>query len=253
MQINLHHCRDAGDALLDYINKNDIDIVLGQDPYLCGGSVGGIPRDWPTYLSSNLNAFVTTTNKDYVGLEILKLSNSVFISLMVKDSVIYIGSQYSAPSGDLEEYLDEWSGVFKDFDNLVIGGDFNVPLLSLGYTRENDRTVVLMEHLLMYSLSICNDPEAPSSFVQGSLLGRPDLTLLGLNWCDKIEGWLVDKNFSFSDHRYIVFKLDFDPLTKANRRFKTKNKSLYKFNRLLEFKYKDWINSLSGIHTGGLR
>lgn len=33
--------------------------------------------------------------------------------------------------------------IFKDFDNLVIGGDFNVPLLSLGYTRENDRTIDL--------------------------------------------------------------------------------------------------------------
>lgn len=65
--------------------------------------------------------------------------------------------------------------------------------------------------------------------MQGSLTRRPDLTLFGLNMCDKIDSWNVDdKCLSFSYHRYITFNIDFEPIIKANSRFKTKNKSLNK-------------------------
>lgn len=251
MQINLNHCRDANGALEEYVNNNKIDVILGQDPYVVRGVVTGIPREWSCFLSDNLSAVIIITNRDYICLEALKLTNSIFINLNVSNTVLYIGSQYSAPSADLDSDLSEWSNIFKDFDNLVVGGDFNAPLVSMGYTRENNRSEELMEHLMLYSLSICNDPEAPHSFVQGSITGRPDLTLLGLNLCDKIESWMVDdKCFSFSDHRYIKFSLDFEPTKKANLRFKTKNKSFKKLDKLIDESCGRWTSSLSDVYTG---
>lgn len=92
----------------------------------------------------------------------------------------------------------------KDFDDTIVGVDFNVPLRTLGYTRQNNRTEVPLEHLMKYSLSILNDSDAPSSFVQGKLSGRPELTLGGLNICTSLLSWEVDdRTFYHSDHRYI--------------------------------------------------
>lgn len=70
-----------------------------------------------------------------------------------------------------------------------------------------------------YSLSVLNDSDSPSSFAQGNLSGRPDLTLGALNICPSLVSWEVDdKTLSHIDHRYIKIRLDFTPLKKTRQR-----------------------------------
>lgn len=38
LQINLHHCKDANEALFNYAINNNIDLILCQDPYILGGT-----------------------------------------------------------------------------------------------------------------------------------------------------------------------------------------------------------------------
>lgn len=176
------------------------------------------------------------------------LSNSVTISLNVFNSVIYICSQYSPPSGNIDKDFADLGNHFQHFDDVLIAGDLNVPLLQFGYTRQNDRSEILLEHLSEKNLNIVNYPDAEHSFVQGSSKGRPDLTLAGVNICEKIMNWSVDSStFSFSDHRYIKFSLEYVPEVRYNIRFKTKNKSFAKFNRKIKYieknYYKIWVRS----------
>lgn len=245
VQVNLHHCRDANDAVSDYAIANNINIILCQDPYVLDGVASGIPTDWPVYFSGLLNSAIIITNKDYAVISSLVLDNTIVISLNVLDKVVYIGSQYSPPSGNLDKDFNDLSNHFESFDNMLLAGDFNVPLLELGYSRQSERTEILLEHLMDKNLVIVNDIDAPYSFVQGSLHGRPDLTLAGLEVCSDIQDWMVDdKNFSFSDHRYIVYSLGYTPVGKANTRFKTKNKSFKKFNAYIKDSENGWLKGL---------
>lgn len=241
MQINLHHCQDANNALFNYCTDNSIDIILAQDPYVKNGVLSGIPSDWPYFLSINNNAAIISTNKDLALISNLALSNSVFVSLNVYNGVIFFGSQYSSPSGNLDEDMEAHAAHFNDYDRILIGGDFNVPMLDFGYTRQNDRTEILLEHLANTQLSILNDPGAPHSFIQGPLKGRPDLTLGGNEIKAHLDGWFVDVDrYSFSDHRYIRYNLSYQPLIRTNYRYKTKNKSFKKFNQKISEHMPAW-------------
>lgn len=97
-----------------------------------------------------------------------------------------------------------------------------------------------------------NDPDAPHSFVQGSLKGRPDLTLGGIDISDKLDNWFVDdRNFSHSDHRYIRFTLKYTPKSNTKQRYKTKNKSFKKFNEDVKKMERDMFQELQRVKNAG--
>lgn len=236
--------------MVRYVSNRDIDIILAQDFYCYSGTAPGFPPSWPFFFSGNLNAAIFITNSDFHVIETLTLNNTVFISLQTVEGTLFIGSQYSAPSGNIENDFNEWTQIFRDFDNMIIGGDFNVPMRSLGYTREDGRTEVLLEHIINYSLTILNDPDAEHSFVQGDLKGRPDLTIAGLNICPALVSWEVDSlTHTFSDHRYILYALDFAPLIKKRVRYRTKNVGFGGFYRDVLRKKYDWLKSLIEVKS----
>lgn len=45
LQINIHHCKQANEALDDYVLNEGVDEILGQDPYVLSGVVVFIPPD----------------------------------------------------------------------------------------------------------------------------------------------------------------------------------------------------------------
>lgn len=140
-----------------------------------------------------------------------------------------------------------WVIILTVSTKILIAGDFNVPLIDFGYSRQTDRTEVFLEHIMDKDLKIMNDATAPHSFVQGSLKGRPDLTLGGLEICNKLNNWYVDdKTFSFSDHRYIRFSLGYSPKINTKIRYKTKNK---KFSKDVKSSEMNWLRSLLSVKT----
>lgn len=232
LQISLHHFEETNDAMCTYVVRNKIYLVMCQDPYVVDGVISGVPINWPFFLSSNNNAAILLTNKDYAAISSQKLDNSVTISLNVCGDIIYLCSQYSSPTGNIDNDLSDLGDHFQQFNKVLIAGDFNVPLLDFGYTRQTERSDVFLEHIMDKDLRILNDPDATHTFVQGSLKGRPDLNLGGVEICAKIDNWSVDdENFSFSDNLYIRFKLNYIPERKQNISYKTKRKSFQSFNK----------------------
>lgn len=250
LQVNLNHCSDANSALNDYVINNSIDLILAQDPYITNDSVAGIPKHWRTFTSFNKSAIILITNQDYIAVESLRLENSVFIALTVQGKTVIIGSQYTRPypNGDLETDFNGWSSYYDSCDDLLLCGDFNTPLLELGYARESERTDVLVERLVYKDLFILNDPDSVETFRLGSIIGKPDLTLGGSNIVQNLVSWIVDSEaFSFSDHKYIVFELSFAPNLKIIKRYKTKNRSFKNFNLLISQRKDQWLRELINI------
>lgn len=137
---------------------------------------------------------------------------------------------------------------YPDCEDVLVGGDLNVPILTLGYSRESERTDILLDYLALTEMNILNDIHEPATWTHGGISGRPDVTLGGRAITEAIDGWTVDdKNFSYSDHRYVLFLLNFKPIIGINRRFKTKNKSYGKFNRKVE-QHKELAKAISDQH-----
>lgn len=105
---------------------------------------------------------------------------------LVDNKFITIGSQYSAPSSDLDVDFEEWCDHFTTFDDLLLGGDLNTHLTSLGYAREDGRSKILLDFLMSNGLFIINDPEADHTWQVEDRKGRPDLTLGGAGICESI-------------------------------------------------------------------
>lgn len=236
--------------MVTYVLENGIDIVFCQDVCVKLGKPAGVPTDWSSFSSSNDNSYILVTNMDYVAVQSLVMNNSVFIALNVFNEKLFLGSQYSAPSSDLEADLEEWSNVFPEFSKVLVAGDFNAHLLSLGYSRQDPRGQGLVDQLMFNNMMILNDLDAPHTFVQGDLTGRPDLTIGGTFIQEIIDDWHVDINrFSFSDHRYINFKLNINPVYKNQYRYKTKNGNFKKFDMLFKGKLSIWNGFLGNIQT----
>lgn len=71
-----------------------------------------------------------------------------------------------------------------------------------------------------------------------------------MNILDSIENWKVDTDrFSFSDHRYITYSLNFEPLISENYRYKTKNKSFKRFNELIKSNLHTWMRDLLRVNS----
>lgn len=126
----------------------------------------------------------------------------IFENLNADNATLHLCSQYSHPSGDIEEDLLSWIPQFLDTYNVLVGGEFNVSLKTMGYTWDDDRAKTVLEYLIPSRLSIMNDPDSVCTFLQDDKTGRPDLTLgeykiMGsLDTCE-----VVAQNYSHSDHQ----------------------------------------------------
>lgn len=64
-------------------------------------------------------------NKNLITNMILKRDNRVFINIMTEIGNVTVGSQYSSPSDELENDLNDWGDVEFVQDRFLVAGDFN--------------------------------------------------------------------------------------------------------------------------------
>lgn len=168
------------------------------------------------------------------------------------DTFVVIGSQYFPLSADINTDFDKWVTRFPETDNVVLGADLNVNLKALGYAREDDRTESFLEHLVANNLFLLNDPQAEYTWTKEKRKGKPDVTLGGTDICNDLIYWIVDSDtFSYSDHKYIRFKFKYKAVRKAITRYKTKNKSFFRFNRIFRNEGSSLESELNGVTDSG--
>lgn len=238
VQINLNHCRLACNSIIQKIQADDIDFVLFQDPLLTSKSIlWGIPPSWPCYYSDSKSAGIMTPNKSFHLISSFSTQNCIKINLTNNNNeVISIASCYSAPSSDLTEDLTQISNSLTGSAPIIIGGDFNARLSSLGYRTTDGRGNTMADFILQHNLVILNDPDSNTfdTISENNVRrkGNPDLTLISPSLLANISEWHVDPSPSLSDHKYVCFNLLISPLTHINLRFKTKYNNFKKLNYL---------------------
>lgn len=95
VEINLHHCFDANDALSKYALDNNVQFFLCQDPYTSGGRVAGVYPDWLSFPSLNNTAVIFCTNRAMNCVISLRTANIIFITVVFKQISIVLRSVYS--------------------------------------------------------------------------------------------------------------------------------------------------------------
>jgi len=93
---------------------------------------------------------------------------------------------------------------------LIIGCDSNAHHLMWGSTDTNSRGTTLLEFIDGTDMCLCNKGHEPT-FVTIKMRQVLDLTLVSSTWLRRIKNWRVDRELSFSDHKYIMFTIDSGP------------------------------------------
>lgn len=234
LQINLHHSKTASANLLIHLAKGGEDVVLIQEPWVLDNRICGIrtsnyslfyradegrPRSC-ILVKKTYNAFFMSNFSD---------EDTVVVSVELQSGSLWLISAYMAhdseiPPPVLRNILTEarQTGI-----GVVVGADANAHHTIWGSTDTNQRGESLFEFICNDNIVICNRGEEPT-FITKNRREVLDLTLTSLTE-DSIKGWKVLKEHSFSDHRYIEFKISIgDEPESSYRNYRTTDWTLFK-------------------------
>ena len=238
LQINLHHCRLASSNLVSFLNKENIDIVLIQEPWLgskskiCGLNLNGYDLCYHKGERVNRSCILIKSNINFLFADGLSDEDLTVLNVKIGPNDFLIASAYfpidtEIPSQNIKEV------TFKGRP-LVIGCDSNAHNVIWGSKDTNERGEFLMNFILNNDLVINNRGSEPtfSNKVRSEVI---DITLSSRSFSKNIGNWRVLDKDSFSDHSFISFELNMEnEMVKPRRNPRNTNWEVYK-ERLRDF------------------
>ena len=214
LQLNLHKSKLASAELLLTLEEESVDVALVQEPWIASGNkIAGLG-------SSNYSIFYpTTVSRARTAILVRKGIYAYLISNYSTDDITvialegcrdepllmascYLAQDRESPTEETERLIQE---VSQKRQPLVIGADVNAHHTLWGCKDVNNRGESLLDFILKYNLKIANRGEEPT-YVGPTSSSVIDLTLAsGTN--TEVTEWRVLSKPSFSDHRYIQFKV----------------------------------------------
>ena len=168
-QLNTHHCKAAMANLSMLLTKNNVDILLNQEPYRNNGIPSLTPTNYkPFYIPSNTDPRACI----YIKKEIAH-NFTLIHSFSTPDDVIiaqstnptlYIASSYLPPYDTLEQDIQPFEHFLTSLNptNLIWGLDSNCKH-KMWYSPITDtRGRRLVEFLSVYSLTTANGKDGPT-------------------------------------------------------------------------------------------
>ena len=210
-QINLNKCRAA---VVELNRRSELDVVLVTEPYVYKNRVAGMePRnDVVAAKAVAPRACIRSSLKTWPVEAFLDRDMST-AAVQTEGGVVYLCSAYMDIEFEVHDSklwrLVDWCG--ENNHKLIIGMDSNAHSPVWGARDLNRRGEQLEELIHSKDLLVLNRGETPT-FVRGG--GTViDITLVNrAAWSTlHIGDWEVDPEESFSDHRYVVFKLGLGP------------------------------------------
>lgn len=164
-------------------------------------------------------------------------NNSVYVNIETVNKIITIGCQYSPPSSDFVEDLQEWNDLRGHSNNFLLCADLNAHSPIWGYPQEDDRGRALIQQIGRKRLIVINNPHCDPTFETTISKGWPDVSLSSMQLFDKISDWSVKNEMDFADHRLITIVLTEKTEKIPQRRYRTKYANFKKFIK----EYKEMI------------
>lgn len=132
---------------------------------------------------------------------------------------------------DLERTLDTISNrIVLSKENTVITGDFNAKSPMWASTHSDARGHLMMDWIAENNLIVANEGTQPT-FQRPNCESILDLTILSESLGAKVEQWAVSAEESLSDHNYISFDINENPVNVPQIRQKTRGWQIRKLDR----------------------
>lgn len=241
-QINLQHSKAATAELVRRLYKNQIDVVLAQEPYQLNGKLVGINVKNFDLICINGNdkpRSLIIIRKDIKNIPITQFckGDETVVSVMFRErggneveivlcSAYFPGDSFSSPPSQNIEDIVEYCKINNK--QLIMGCDCNAHNTSWGSTNTNSRGVDVMDFILRNGLEILNVGDDPT-FVTSNRREVLDITITTNFVKKKICNWKVSTDPSSSDHQYIEFTVNSLSINKTFYRNPRKtNTNLYK-------------------------
>lgn len=138
-QLNLQKIRPATSSLFEHLLKEKYTVACIQDCALTDNRPHGLPPSIPCYSSCSKNCFIVILDTSAQHIQVAKNNHSVFINLLTTEGYITIGTQYTAPSKDIKEDLQDWESRKGMSKKLIFMGDLNAHSKLWGYDNDDDR------------------------------------------------------------------------------------------------------------------
>lgn len=224
LQINLHHSKLACSNLVSILSKNDLSIVLIQEPWIknssivCGLKVPGYTLCHSKGGSKVRACILIKNNIHFLFSEELSDGDTAVVALKKDGESILIASSYFP--GDVPEIPSQLiRNIIERGRKFVMGCDSNAHNEIWGSTNTNDRGECLLDFIIEKEITICNRGREPTySFANGSREEVLDITLCSNSLGDSVRDWKVWNVDSFSDHNYIRFNLKLEADMRPPRR-----------------------------------
>ena len=213
IQINLKHSKTATDNFNQLTKETDIDMAFIQEPYIYQNQVTGISRSYKIFTcgKGRKRAAVVVVNKqidvlligqlleeDIVVVEIIR-GNLKFIATSI---YLDIENEISVDIHKIENIL-----LYTKGRGLFVAMDSNARSKTWHDTTTNRRGRLLEEFLISNRLHIINEDSNLTVFESNRSTSNIDLTIADNTIVTLINTWQCNEHESFSDHRYITFRI----------------------------------------------
>lgn len=217
LQINLHHARAATDVALWRFHKQQIDLLLVQEPWISGGRIRGLPAKSGKLIycaadEAPRTAILISKNVKYFPMNRFIQRDIVAVlidvqtpggRLKVAIASAYLPGEQDVPTEAVRSFIAHCKQINLHF---VIGCDSNAHHTAWASTDINERGEELFNYLLTEDVEVANVGVQPTfeNAVRSEVL---DLTLNSPAFGHRIVDWCVSGEASLSDHRHIRFDL----------------------------------------------
>ena len=213
IQINQNHSRVATDMLnVDFVQKK-IHVALIQEPYAYKGKITRLKGGNLLYDNSNSETpracILFRKDVKYFPLTQFCSKDVVSATVVLNDSskIVICSAYMPGEDTDIPFIVKQLSEFCKRSNlQLLIGCDSNAHHTIWGNSDINERGEVVLDFLTTGDFEVMNKGCDPT-FVRANCSTIIDLTIASRFLSTRIENWEVSKDWSGSDHKYIVFSV----------------------------------------------
>lgn len=212
-QLNLQNSKAVGDEARQILVARGVDVLMAQEPYSIGGSVGCFGLTSSFLIAGNsagnerpMSALVCKPERAPIEMLDLKTQHFSTAEFNTRMGKLYIVSGYFQFQDQIEPYLDHLGLILERLrgKHVLIGIDANARSQLWHADVTDDRGLELEVLIETYGLIVLNEPGQPATHTTGNNI---DVTLATPGLARRIRDWKVHEVESSSDHRLITMTL----------------------------------------------
>jgi hypothetical protein len=254
----------ATNHLLKYIEDNNIDIILSQEPYVMKQKVCGFPLKYRTIFTETGETPKTAIIIANSSLQVINVSSftcsfATFTFIEFKNNQILFSSVYCSPLEELKTKTDYLQRVVSKLKpkKIIISIDSNAHSGVWFDRNEDENGEIINDFISTNNYILLNNNQSIATFhternnriIESSI----DSTITSLNISSIIHNWQVIETDSLSDHRYIQFVIGTQPqdiIYKNTKKFVTKTANWVKFDENISASLQSFKQKLDDITSG---